>query len=127
MQKEVLDNLDKKKEYQRTKKDTDFEYLDGAFVSYLQDQTNYLKVKTEMIEVLMGQFIKRLDMNSVGMIPSHDLIEEFTTAIQFIEKAHARLAIELMRLKAMQLQSGMIDCMVTEEKEKEKEHDPAII
>lgn len=84
------------------KKDSDFVYLDGAFCMYILDQTNYVKVKAELIEILVNEFREKLSRMPVGMLPTEKLINEFSKGINHLEKAHALLALELMRLKGME-------------------------
>lgn len=85
------------------KTDKDLIYLDGVFTAYISDQTNYVKTKAMLIENLVEDFREKTDKMPAGMIPSHDLIDEFSKAINYLEKAHTRLAIELVRLKSMQI------------------------
>lgn len=96
-------------EMEALKTDKDLLYLDEAFCAYILDQVNYAKVKAEQIEHLVERFQEKMDNLPAGMIPSHDLIDEFSKALNFLEKAHTRLAIELVRLKSMQMvQEGMV-------------------
>ena len=84
------------------KNDEDLIYLDDVFCAYILDQTNYAKTKAEMIENLVTGFKEKTGILPAGMIPSHDLIDELSKALNYLEKAHTRLAIELVRLKSMQ-------------------------
>ena len=90
------------KEMEALKKDEDLIYLDDAFCAYILEQTNYVKAKAEMIENLVSGFKEKTGILPAGMIPSHDLINELSKAVNYLEKAHTRLAIELVRLKSMQ-------------------------
>ena len=99
------------------KTDKDLLYLDEAFCAYILDQANYAKVKVEQIEHLVERFREKMDNLPAGMIPSHDLIDEFSKALNYLEKAHTRLAIELVRLKSMQMaQENMVDPLMKLEK-----------
>lgn len=96
-------------EMEALKTDEDLLYLDEAFCTYILDQVNYAKVKAEQIEHLVEGFKEKTGNLPAGMIPSHDLINEFSKALNFLEKAHTRLSIELVRLKSMQMvQEGLV-------------------
>ena len=92
------------------KTDEDLLYLDETFCVYILDQTNYVKVKAEQIEHLVEGFKEKTGNLPAGMIPSHDLIDEFSKALNFLEKAHTRLSIELVRLKSMQMVQENMAC-----------------
>lgn len=85
------------------KADKDLIYLDDVFCTYILEQTNYVKVKAEMIENLVRGFHEKTTNIPAGMIPTPDLIDEFSKAVNYLEKAHTRLSIELVRLKGMQM------------------------
>ena len=84
------------------KTDEDLIYLDDVFCAYILEQTNYVKAKAEMIENLVSGFKEKTGVLPAGLIPSHDLINELSKAVNYLEKTHTRLAIELVRLKSMQ-------------------------
>lgn len=85
------------------KADKDLIYLDKVFAAYILDQINYARGKTDFIEGLVKKFQERTGNIPAGMVPSHDLIDEFSKAVNNLEKAQARLTIELVRLKGMQM------------------------
>ncbi|MCK4528894.1 hypothetical protein KAW18_16110 [candidate division WOR-3 bacterium] len=94
------------------KADKDLIDLDGQFADYILDQTNYVKTKVMLIENLVENFREKTGKIPAGMIPSHDLIDEFSKAINYLEKAQTRLSIELVRLKSMQMvQERMVNPM----------------
>lgn len=94
------------------KTDRDLIDLDKQFADYILDQTNYIKVKAELIEDIVKKVQERTANIPAGMIPSHDLIDEFSKAINNLEKAQTRLTIELVRLKSMQMvQERMVNPM----------------
>ena len=85
------------------KADKDLIDLDEQFAEYILDQTNYVKTKAMLIENLVENFREKTGKIPAGMIPSHDLIDEFSKAINYLEKAQTRLSIELVRLKSIQM------------------------
>ena len=85
------------------KADKDLIYLDEAFAAYILNQIHYVRANADSIERLVGKFQERTDNIPAGMIPSHDLIDEFSKALNNLEKAQTRLTIELVRLKSMQM------------------------
>ena len=85
------------------KTDMDLINLDNQFVSYILDQTNCVKAKAMLIENLVENFREKTGKIPAGMIPTPDLIDEFSKAINNLEKAQTRLSIELVRLKSMQM------------------------
>ena len=94
------------------KADKDLIDLDGQFADYILDQTNYVKTKVMLIENLVENFREKTGKIPAGMIPSHDLIDKFSKAINYLEKAQTRLSIELVRLKSMQMvQERMVNPM----------------
>jgi len=94
------------------KADKDLIYLDKAFTAYILDQTNYVRAKAAFIEVIAKKVEERTGNIPAGMIPSHDLIDEFSKAINNLEKVQTRLTIELIRLKSMQMvQEGLVQPM----------------
>jgi len=94
------------------KADEDLIYLDKVFTAYILDQTNYVRAKADYIEGIAKKFQERTGNIPAGMIPSHDLIDEFSKAINNLEKVQTRLTIELIRLKSMQMvQEGLVQPM----------------
>ena len=127
--KKMWEGMEEKKKERIQKHDSDFVYLDGAFCAYILDQTNYVKGKAELIENLVKGFYEKLDKMPVGMIPSPDLINEFSKAINYLEKAHTRLAIELMRLKGMAYMNKITEEAYMDKEEtvgEEDTHDPMV-
>lgn len=94
------------------KADKDLIDLDEQFADYILDQANYVKTKVMLIENLVENFREKTGKIPAGMIPSRDLIDEFSKAINYLEKAQTRLSIELVRLKSMQMvQERMVNPM----------------
>lgn len=94
------------------KVDMDLIYLDEAFAAYILNQIHYVRANADSIEHLVRKFQERTGNIPAGMIPSHDLIDEFSKAINNLEKAQTRLTIELVRLKSMQMvQERMVNPM----------------
>ena len=85
------------------KTDKDIIDLDRQFVNYILDQVNYVKAKARLLEDLAENFRGKTGETPAGMIPTPDLLNEFSKAINYLEKAQCRLSLELVRLKSLQM------------------------
>ena len=101
---------DRLKEMEALKSDQDLMYLDGSFYAYIVHQTAHVKAQAERIEAVVKAFAAKTNGMPAGMIPTDKLIDSFSKVTNHLEKAHTQLAVELVRMKSMEiLQKEMLE------------------
>ncbi len=81
----------------------DFRYFDNLFCTFLHDWAKDAERKVKQIEKVREMFEQTLKEKPVGMILNYEVIKEFNSARERLERCHTAITIELMKLRGLHM------------------------